>query len=500
LAFRTTWTCAAALLLASPAWSQNVLYSVPGAPHERLGTHAAAAGDVDGDGVGDVIVGTATHEEVHSGPDGSLLLTLGGDRSGNVSGAGDVNGDGHADLIVGDPSSDAGGLLSGVITVYSGADGQVLYTIPGAPSDLLGSAVCGVGDVNGDGFGDLAAGATIFLGTAGYVTVFSGRDASVLHTLNPGLQSFGSALASAGDLDGDGTADLLVGAPLDNFKGSVSAYSLATGRLLYTIRESQNQDAFGTVVGGGGDVNDDQVPDFIVGAPQGPGSGSVAYARVCSGADGKTLFKLEGDAKDNISDLYAMSVSHAGDANGDGFDDFVVGAPVEDKGHVDCGRAWLYSGRSQSVLYAFDGQAAGDQLGTSLALIPDIDGDGRADLLVGAAMDDTAGPDAGRAFVFAGNDLYHLAQPHEVATGENLKHRTSEGTPGAPTILVVTAVSGVPTFLIVGGIGFFDGSGSRVISVTVPPGLSGLTITHRAFALSPVGFVIDSADEIVTFL
>lgn len=505
--FRTTLSCAVALLFASPAWSQTELYSFPGTPHHHLGTNVEAAGDVDGDGVGDMMASVFVgYVQVFSGADGSVLHTF-NDGAQNfyrpIDSAGDVNGDGHADLLVADPSDDTNGLLSGTVKVYSGANGQALYTLSGAEQDEFGSAVAGTGDVDHDGFADFAVAASIFHSdTAPYVKIFSGQDASVIHTLEPDVETFvGSTLAAPGDLSGDGTGDLLVGAPLDGVlvEGSVRAYSLGTGTLIYKIGGG-NLDQFGTDIDAGGDVNGDQVPEFIVGAPSGPGSGSAAYARVCSGINGKKIFDLEGDDDDNITDFYGVSVAHAGDVNGDGIDDHLVGAPVEDKGHLNSGRAWLYSGKTGGVLYAFDGQLAGAELGTTVAIIPDLNGDGRADILVGAPEDDGPGPDAGRVLVYSGNDLFHFAEPHEIAAGQTLKHRTSEGAPAAPTILVVTDVSGVPTFLIVGGIAFFDGTGKREFSVTVPPGLTGLTITHRAFALTPAGFVIDSAGEVVTFL
>ncbi|MGH8567416.1 MAG: integrin alpha [Gammaproteobacteria bacterium] len=166
-------------------------------------------------------------------------------------------------------------------------------------------AVAGIGDVNGDGVTDLLVGAPFqtLVGNLnqGQAFVFSGADRSLLFTLNhpapQGLALFGSAVAGIGDVNRDGRAELLVGAPgqrvggLAN-QGQAYVVSGADGRLLLTLDNPipQADAAFGAAVAGAGDVNGDGAPDLLVGAPEQDSSRGQAY--VFSGADGRLLRTL----------------------------------------------------------------------------------------------------------------------------------------------------------------------------------------------------------------
>jgi len=205
----------------------------------RLGCSVAGPGDVDGDGVPDILAGDwrdhtvinqAGSVSLFSGADGSLLAIhygdLNSDRLGlNVSGAGDVNGDGTPDLLASSPWANGSLADVGMVRVWSGADGSVLYTIYGdATLDFFGGDAAGVGDFDADGFDDFAVGAFADDdgGTnAGSVRVFSGADGSELWRMDgdsPG-DEFGHAVACAGDIDGDGGDDLICGAPADDQGG-----------------------------------------------------------------------------------------------------------------------------------------------------------------------------------------------------------------------------------------------------------------------------------------
>jgi len=400
----------------------------------ELGESVSGAGDVDGDGFSDLIVGVpyadpgglsaAGSAFVFSGADGSQLFRFDGsaafDNLGHsVSGAGDVDGDGLADLIVGAPQANPGGLSdAGSAFVFSGADGSQLFRFDGTASgDFLGFSVSGAGDVDGDGFPDLIVGIYMAdpsgLNDAGSALVFSGADGSQLFRFDGSAagDGLGVSVSGAGDVDGDGFDDLIVGAEDAspnglNLAGSAFVFSGANGSQLFRFDGSASRDLLGVFVSGAGDLDGDGFPDLIVGAPFADPSGisSAGSAFVFSGADGSQLFRFDGQA---AGDLLGFSVSGAGDLDGDGFPDLIVGAPFADpSGLSDAGSAFVFSGADGSQLLGFDGPAAGDLLGFSVSGAGDVDGDGFPDLIVGAPFSDPSGlSDAGSAFVFGFNPI-----------------------------------------------------------------------------------------------
>ncbi len=236
---------------------------------------------------------------VLSGKDGSALYTFNGDAAGylfgsSVSGAGDVNQDGHDDVIVGANFDDTNGDNSGIARVFSGKDGAVLYTFNGdAANDLFGNSVSEAGDVNQDGYADVIIGANRADPngeSSGIARVYSGKNGTVLHTFNGDSENdlLGASVSVAGDLNQDGYVDLAAGAPGDdnngNNSGSVRVYSGKDGAVLYTFNGDPGGDAFGFSISGAGDVNQDGYADVIVGAYLDDNNGtSSGSARVLSG-------------------------------------------------------------------------------------------------------------------------------------------------------------------------------------------------------------------------
>src|SRR6185295_3810360 len=172
---------------------------------------------------------------VFSGADGTLLRRIDGNDTEehlglSVAGAGDVNRDGVPDIVAGAPGP-FGGSHNGTVIVYSGANGAEIYRIRGeAPSDRLGWSVDGAGDIDGDGIPDFIAGAveaTVGIGLQqGMVKVFSGATGAVIYRLGGALSydKFGASVAGAGDVDGDGRDDFIVGAPLAHLPNNVYTY------------------------------------------------------------------------------------------------------------------------------------------------------------------------------------------------------------------------------------------------------------------------------------
>ncbi|MGB0952303.1 MAG: VCBS repeat-containing protein [Planctomycetota bacterium] len=313
----------------------------------------------------------------HLPPGGSLLGSLGVD----VDGAGDVNGDGFDDIIAACYGLDAA-------VVYSGKDGSTLhwFTRVGS-SSVYGSEVAGVGDINGDGFADVA------VGDRGDARVYlhSGMDGSLLHTLSgpPVYSDFGCSIAGLEDVTGDGIPDILVGArstsvPPHNFCGSAFVFSGASGTQVLRVDGDISYASFGRHVNDAGDVNGDGTPDFLVVASRDTQPlGTLGATIVYSGVDGSQLLRATGE---NGQSGIWMRADGIGDVDGDGLDDIAVGdhstgLPWDRRGVVT-----VYSGASGLALWEWAG--VGDQkIGMDVAGTGDINGDGIPDLLVGIQGD-----------------------------------------------------------------------------------------------------------------
>ena len=402
------------LLLGATGTAQGELYRFQGdSPGDSLDA-ASGAGDVNGDGFADLIVGMHRDDNnglfsgtarVYSGADGLLLYNFEGNNAYDffgisVSGAGDVNADGFADVIIGASQEST----RGSARVCSGLDGTTLYTFLGdLPDDQFGTSVSAAGDVNNDGHDDVIVGAYGH-DSAGFYTgmarVFSGVDGTVLYTFLGDSESawFGFSVDGVGDLDNDGHDDVVVGAPYDTAGGnlgSARALSGADGSILYTFRGTIPFGNFGRAVAGAGDVNADGSPDIIVGEPF--GAWSAGIVRVFSGVDGSVLREFFGDSR---TDHCGSAVDGAGDMNGDGFGDLIVGSYRSGSGGWQSGKARVISGFDSMTLYTFDGPGSGMEFGISVSSAGDVDGDGRDEVIV-ASRNDGVFYGAGTARVFS---------------------------------------------------------------------------------------------------
>lgn len=384
-----------------------------------------------------------------------------------VSGAGDVNGDGISDLLIGAPSQRGSGQAYVVfgrpgaakssINLSDVAAGRGGFVINGTQSERAGFSVAAAGDVNGDGLADLLIGAPLSDPAAGrdagrsYV-VFGKRsgDAVSLASVAAGQGGFaingesrggqsGFSVAAAGDVNGDGLADLLIGAPYHanqagrsyvvfgkRTTGAVNLSSVARNQGGFAINSEGPQQRNGWAVSGAGDVNGDGLTDMVVSSPWSNAGGiragrsyvvfgkrSVGAVNLSDVARNQGGFAVDGF---QLFSYTGQSVAGAGDVNGDGFDDLLIGAPLGSSATAyNGGQVYVVYGRRSPATvnlatvnrgggggFVVNGEARADNAGSSIAGIGDVNNDGLDDFMIGAPKANSRRIDAGKAYVVYG--------------------------------------------------------------------------------------------------
>ena len=482
-------------------------------PLDFSGSSVSNAGDVNGDGFDDVIVGARYNDSsgIASGSsyvvfgkasgfnaemdlsslDGSNGFRLEGEAASNrsgesVSSAGDINGDGFDDLIIGAPKANSNGHNSGSSYVIfgkdsgfapamnlSGLNGSNGFRLDGSLFDFSGDSVSNAGDVNGDGYADVIIDASgvgssyvVFGKASGFnavmnLSALNGNNGFRLNGIATATDDrSGETVSNAGDVNGDGFDDLIVGASPVNFGGSGSSYVIfgkATGfaaALDLSSLDGNNgfrldgepQSSFEShSVSNAGDVNGDGFADVIVGvrdASLTTSSSFVIFGKASSfdavlnlsSIDGNNGFRLDNKVSENVE--RGLSVSNAGDFNGDGFDDLIVG---DIGGGRYFGASYVVYGKASGFAatldlstldgnngFRLDGAAPGDRAGSSVSSAGDVNGDGLADLLIGASGASSNGDFSGSSYIVLGRSSSDGGNVIQGTPGDDVLKGTSD--------------------------------------------------------------------------
>ena len=434
-------------------------------PFQRFGTSVRCAGDVNGDGFADIIIGATTYDNnraadgtASGGITGNTFIFYGragimvgfinsantillniqspqsaADFGASVASAGDINGDGFSDVIVGAGTYDNGAATNaGSVYAYNG-EAAGLSNTPVATRECnqvnagLGISVASAGDINGDGLADVIAGANLYdngaVVNSGAVFIYHGLNnggISITPTpLSPiagtAGSNFGISVASAGDVNGDGYSDIIVGANLAGTNGAAYIYNgSATGIVTTpatTLTGIDPGDNFGISVSCAGDINWDGYSDVIIGAnlyestPAETNEGAAfVYYGSASGINTAIIHRLESN---QANANFGISVSQAGDVNQDGWSDVIVGADSYDNGEIDEGAAFVFHGSNYGIninsATRMEGNQADAHFGISVAYAGDVNGDSYSDVIAGSYLYDNLQTDAGAAFIYQGS-------------------------------------------------------------------------------------------------
>ncbi len=517
----------------------------------HLGISVASAGDTNGDGFDDVVIGANSYDT--TGVDQGLVVVFDGGPSGvtggsqaladarltttvaganlgiSVAGAGDVDGDGYADIFAGAHlSEDPGGTNEGAASLIFGGpsgipSGDVLVVKSitlrsGQDEARLGVSVAGLGDVNRDGYDDVAAGASfydsgqseegaafVYLGGPDGLNGYPLESATI--QANQAGAALGLSVAGAGDVNGDGYDDVIVGAFrydlgrvdegaafvfLGGPAGIGNGNPLNADAVLHAVQAGAY---WGLSVAGAGDVNDDGYDDVVVGAPEyasGMRGEGAAFVYLGGPAGIRNGDPFNADAvlhSDQLDAEFGFSVAGAGDVNDDGYDDVVVGMLLDGND----GAAFVFHGSStgipsggpMSADAALHSNQANAGFGRQVAGAGDTNGDGYDDVIVAAHLYDSGEEDEGAAFVFLGGPAgvgdhsaadanAKLQSDQRLAELGSVAGAGDVNGDGYDDVIVGKAQGGGGAYVFLGGLtGVGDGSPANANTVIRPDGFEG---------------------------
>lgn len=307
---------------------------------------------------------------------GDTFFNLDGPASNAMFGhslaTGDLDDDGLADIIVGAPNSFA---ANGMTRAYSGRTGAQLFAL--AFAKYSGISVASGGDLDGDGHDD------VVISGDGFARVRSGATgASLWFVANQGVDDL---VLIPGDVNQDGFADVVVASPKETVQGAIETgvirfYSGKTGALITTIYGGGLNQRFGSQIANAGDVNNDNRSDFL--ATSKVGLNGVPSVHVVAGVWNDVIATIQPPS--NASAYFGSALAGGMDFNNDGFDDIVVGdLAYNSPGSTGNGRLHVYSGQNYQPLLTISGPA-NSQYGAAVACVEDVNGDGRPDIAVSA--------------------------------------------------------------------------------------------------------------------
>lgn len=394
------------------------------ARNDNFGWVTARIGDQDADGRADLIITAPLNDAggfnagrvyiFSTNPDADpaqpirvLTATRNNAQFGNnVGDAGRIDADDVCDVIVGAPGG------RGDAFVYSGADGRQIHAWRGEnPGDALGAAVCPAGDLTGDGVSELLVGATGFDtpagANAGRVYIFDGATGAVFDTIDgtQGSGNLGSIVAPFGDLDDDGVADFGAGAPGEGpgGRGAVYVYSGADRSVLCRIANpsAQGVSLASLFLSTPGDVDADGRPDVYFTDFSSDGGRGRAYVYAYDPGDGacRPLRTFTGAAP---GDQLGIGNGRAGDLDGDGYADLIVGVYLSSVGASRAGQVDIYSGWDGSLLRRVTSTVANETLGFDAHGMGDVTGDGVPDMALSAAWNPFLGGQDGKVYLVKG--------------------------------------------------------------------------------------------------
>ncbi len=452
-----------------------------------------------------------------------------GDRFGaSTTELEDINGDGRWEFLVGAPGDQTAGLDAGAVFMWFG--GVDLTVAPdrswaGTSPEQFGHVVARIGDVNNDGVADWAVGApgsNVAGSQTGRVYVFYGSadpsaTADVIIDGATGGDQFGYAISAAGDFNGDGKDDFIVGAPYSDLR----AQNAGAAYIIYGTNSGPSADLadatvfagqiaddnFGWSVSDAGNFLGGPADCVAVGAPSNNTHGGIdagalyVFEGRTAGADPDTTIDFAAGigSASKAGSSFGFAVREIGSFDGDGYMDLAVGAPLCDESALDAGRLEIFRGGTSPSTTAYryvNGAIAGDQFGYSLARVYDVTGSGLDDVLIGAPYHDSDAADGGRAYLYAGGSS---------------SQASAAALEGIPVVPLQSGTASDDLFgAAVSSAGDFDGDGRRDYAVGAPGGnnLSGSTggycllvdssagVVANALSLWEAGWAPDGAAEV----